>query len=91
MKDRSKSSYLSMEEHSLSSLHKILAEIIDARDVSNLNVCLRNKVTNISFVRIPRNIQRIFKKPLLQKNPYLNVIRCVEPFHRALHELTFNL
>ena len=64
MGDKSKWSYLWMENRSLTSLHKTFAEINDARDVSNLNVW----ITNISFVLISTKIQCIFKIPLIQKS-----------------------
>ena len=55
--------YLSMENRSL---HKTFAEINDARDVSNLNVCLDNKP--IFYVNIKEHSTH-FHNTIIKKRP----------------------
>ena len=76
-----------MKNHSLSSLHTTLAEINNARDASNLYVCLNN----INFVPCQGTLNTSIKYPQNKKKPSLNVIRYAEPFFQALLQLPFKL
>ena len=71
------------------SLHKTFAEVYDARDVSNPNVCLNNKIFFCADIKkFSTHLQNTVDR---KKNPSFNVVRYIEPFTQALPKFPFIL